>query len=136
NVEVGHRAWILRPETKVMGNGSTHNTNALWVVDSANRATSPQLTTWPAAGFFPSEFVPSSRRWSIHGTGGAGLAAASVKVTGPSGTISTKVINRGGDRLVWEMPTLPAVEGQGVVKYSVTISGITGARSATHSYTV
>ncbi|GAB3811699.1 hypothetical protein GCM10028820_03370 [Tessaracoccus terricola] len=137
NTAVGHRWWILRPETTTMGSGSTNNTNALWVIDESPRATAPQLTTWPVAGYFPSEWVPTSRRWSIQATGTARLSAATVRVTGPTGELAARVIYGAADRLVWEMPELPEVEGQGSVRYAVTVSGITGdGAPRTHTYNV
>lgn len=137
NTAVGHRWWILRPETRTMGSGSTTNANALWVIDDSPRATAPRLTTWPVAGYFPSEWVPTSRRWSIQATGTAKLGSATVSVAGPGGELATKVVYGADDRLVWEVPQLPQVEGPGATRYTVTVSGITGKGAPrTHRYFV
>lgn len=58
-MEVGHRRWISRPTQRVMGSGSTGGFNALYV--QAPRAQFPPASvtvTWPAAGWFPAEYVP------------------------------------------------------------------------------
>lgn len=136
NAPVGHRRWILRPNMQTMGSGSTQRANALKVIGGYGGPATRQLVTWPSAGYFPSQFVPTSRRWSIQSLD-LGLAAAGVTVRGPNGPVATKVVHRDDDALVWEVPNLPAVEGQGVARYTVTVTGIAdGGGTRTHTYDV
>jgi hypothetical protein len=74
NSAVGHRRWLLYPQTTVMGTGDVPGSgpyqmaNALWVIDNATYA-SPRPTTrdefvaWPPPGYVPYQVV--SPRWSF-----------------------------------------------------------------------
>jgi hypothetical protein len=70
NAPVGHRRWILYPQTQLMGTGDVDGatrTNALWVQDSHIRDARPgvrdQFVAWPAAGYAPYQTVYA--RWSF-----------------------------------------------------------------------
>ncbi len=63
NLEVGHRRWILYPQTRIMGTGdvpvegSFNSANATWVFDAnlggSRPATSKPYVAWPPEGFIP-----------------------------------------------------------------------------------
>lgn len=73
NSEVGHRRWLLYPQTQNMGTGDvqppfpTPFANALWVVDShffdTRPATRDPFIAWPPKGYVPYQLVPG--RWSF-----------------------------------------------------------------------
>ncbi len=73
NYEVGHRRWILYPQTQVMGTGDVPQTNgfypanSVWVFDAnlfgPRPATRTPYVTWPPAGYVPYPVVYP--RWSF-----------------------------------------------------------------------
>jgi hypothetical protein len=70
---VGHRRWILYPQTKEMGTGDIPNTqnhpaaNALWVFDSnmwgPRPTTRNEFVAWPPPGYVPYQVV--NDHWSF-----------------------------------------------------------------------
>ncbi len=73
NSPVGHRRWILYPQTQIMGtgdiasSGSYPASHALWVFDSniwaPRPATRSEYVSWPPPGYVPYMLV--SPRWSF-----------------------------------------------------------------------
>ncbi len=73
NAEVGHRRWLLYPQTQQMGTGDVPGTstnwpaNATWVMDGsfgqARPATRDGFVSWPPPGFVPYPLVYA--RWSL-----------------------------------------------------------------------
>ena len=73
NFEVGHRRWILYPQTQVMGTGDVPDTNgfyaanSVWVFDANFGGPRPSTRTpyvvWPPAGYVPYQVVYP--RWSF-----------------------------------------------------------------------
>ena len=75
NGPVGHRRWILYPQTQMMGIGDVHpgsgsgfqSASALWVMDSnyfaARPITREEFVAWPPKGFAPYQVVYP--RWSF-----------------------------------------------------------------------
>ena len=75
NFRVGHRRWLLYPQTREMGNAdidppdgsSTRRANANWIFDSnfstARPPTRDGFVAWPPAGFVPHKLVYP--RWSF-----------------------------------------------------------------------
>lgn len=133
NEPVGHRRWLLKPETTVMGVASTNKTNAVYAIGTRQGNPSRPWVAWPTEGYFPSEMVPRqhSRRWSL--SAGAAwtynFTKAKVSVTDESGrslplTVLEPVSGYANDTLVWEMDPPPAVTGPGVAVYTVKVSNI------------
>ncbi|HEX2195351.1 MAG TPA: CAP domain-containing protein [Actinomycetota bacterium] len=142
NTAVGHRRWILRPETGTFGSGSTSRANALWVFgDDAPGATVPQWVPWPVAGFFPSPLEPLGR-WSLSASDDAvSFANATVTVAGPGGAslpVQTYPEEQGfgDDTLVWEVSGLTIPDGDEPVTYHVSVTGISGGSATSHEYDV
>lgn len=90
NAPVGHRRWILTPQLRRVGTGSTTGVNALWVVD--DDWTWPDLgevtwSSWPPAGHVPWEIAMVDDedrrlfRWSLtaHAHPGVDFADATVE---------------------------------------------------------
>ncbi|HEX2296314.1 MAG TPA: CAP domain-containing protein [Actinomycetota bacterium] len=142
NEAVGHRRWILRPETGLFGSGSTSQANALWVFgEDAPGARVPQWVPWPVAGYFPSPLEPLGR-WSLSASDEAvTFENATVTVTGPSGAalpVDAYPPQEGfaDNALVWEVSGVTLPRDDSVRTYHVTVSGITGGTATSYEYDV
>jgi hypothetical protein len=90
NFEVGHRRWLLFPQTLVMGTGDVPSSddgtnaaaNSIWVFDSSindpRPATRQPFVSWPPAGFVP--YQVTYPRWSF-ALSNADLSLATVTMT-------------------------------------------------------
>ncbi|WP_461467452.1 CAP domain-containing protein [Melaminivora sp.] len=100
NAALGHRRWLLYPQTRVMGvgnvapegQGGAKTANALWVFDSfygsARPAVRDDFVAWPAPGYMPwSEVYP---RWSLSYPE-ADFSRASVRMTENGQPIATRL---------------------------------------------
>ncbi len=139
NNVVGHRRWLLYPQTQymgtgdVVGSGNTKSFNALWVFDgnifSPRPAVRDGFVAWPAKGYAPHGAV--FPRWSISYPN-ADFSAAKVSMTENGIDIPTKlepVSNGFGENtLVW----IPGnyVDGMSWMRpnadtvYQVTVSNV------------
>jgi uncharacterized protein YkwD len=69
NLPVGHRRWILSPFLQRIGTGDTPNTNALFVADDVDSASTPRVrepdgfVMWPPRGYVPRQMIFT--RWSV-----------------------------------------------------------------------
>ena len=154
NYEVGHRRWLLYPQTQIMAagdvpaQGSDYSANATWAFDAnyggPRPATRTNYVAWPPPGYVPYQVVYP--RWSF-ALANAGFTNATVTMT--SGglpmavTQQTYVAGYGENTLVWYPagldPTTATVfpfSGADTV-YSVTISNVvTAAGTNSYSYHV
>ena len=97
NPEVGHRRWLLYPQTQNMGTGDvqppypTPFANALWVVDShfldTRPATRDSFVAWPPKGYMPYQLVPG--RWSFSYPG-ADFTNTVVSMQRSGGTVAVR----------------------------------------------
>ena len=88
NTEVGHRRWLLYPQTQVMAagdvpvEGSFNPANAIWVFDAnlygPRPATSKPYVSWPPEGFIPYSLV--FPQWSF-ALSNADLSSAAITMT-------------------------------------------------------
>ena len=119
NAVVGHRRWLLYPQTKRMGTGDATNapnggvdTNSLWVQDGNFRATRPPVrddfVAWPPRGYVPYDLVPA--RWSFSYPD-ADFSAASVRVTRNGQNLPVQ-LEPAGSGLVGENTLVWVVEGR------------------------
>jgi hypothetical protein len=146
NTFVGHRRWILYPQTEWMGSGDVPPqsgypaSNALWVFDSENMwgdrpQTREPYVAWPPPGYVPRQLL--FPRWSFSYPQ-ADFAATSVSVTRNNQpvpvTINPIANGFGENTVVWELgEPLPA----GEVTYSVSLHNvIINAASQVFSYDV
>jgi hypothetical protein len=154
NTEVGHRRWILYPQTQVMGTGdvpqqgSFFAANATWVFDShlfgPRPATSNPYVAWPPPGFVPYSVV--FPQWSF-ALSNADLSAATVTMqsNGVSVAVSLQpyVTGFGENTLVWVPMGLDATSDATVFPfsgadtvYSITVTNINAGGTTTgFSYT-
>jgi uncharacterized protein YkwD len=133
NYAVGHRRWILYPQTRYMGTGDIPSqggypaSNALWVFDTvymwgARPQTREPYVTWPPPGYVPRQVVYP--RWSF-AYAHADFSGVSLTVTRNglpvSVTVNPIANGYGENTLVWELgESLP----QGEVVYSVQIENV------------
>ncbi len=127
NAAVGHRRWLLYPQTQVMGTGDVaaasgyRAANALWVFDNTNMwgprpATRDGFVAWPPPGYVPHMLIYG--RWSFSYPG-ANFSAASITVrrNGVTLPVQLEPITNGfgentivwrtngmSDSAVWPMP--------------------------------
>ena len=154
NSAVGHRRWVLYPNTQFMGTGDvdtveggqTLRFNALWVQDAnifgSRPATRDAYVAWPPRGYVPHTVVYP--RWSFSFPQ-ADFSQATVAMTENGATISARkepVANGFGDNtLVW----LPGNYSDGMTwarpggdtVYTVTISNVlVGGQARSFNYQV
>ena len=139
NGAVGHRRWILYPQTQFMGTGDIPGSNfltanALWVFDSniggARPATRDEFVAWPPHGYVPYQIV--FPRWSLSYPG-ADFSNAVVTVTFGGSSVPVKIepvaygygentivwiLNNMNDSGVWKKPVVDQT-------YSVSIQNVT-----------
>jgi uncharacterized protein YkwD len=140
NYAVGHRRWILYPQTEWMGTGdipsmgSYWSSNALWVFDDNIWGPRPQTreeyVAWPPPGYIPYQVV--FPRWSF-AIDDADFSGAKVEMSsGGQGipvAVQPVVIGYGENTLVWE-PDLsfgeppPTDTGFSVIVSGVKIGGV------------
>ncbi|WP_338845613.1 DUF4214 domain-containing protein [Massilia sp. W12] len=151
NTAVGHRRWILLPQTRFMGTGDVSGAgvtaaNALWVMDgnafSSRPAVRDDFVAWPAKGYAPYQTVYP--RWSFSYPK-ADFSKASVSMTENGKSIAVRqealANGYGENTLVW----LPGAYSDGMrwakpaadTVYQVTLSNVlVGGQARSFSYSV
>lgn len=117
NYPIGHRRWILYPQTRNMGTGDvpagTYNganvagANALWVTDSNYGVTRPAVrddfVAWPPKGYVPYPVVFG--RWSLsHSNADFTSATVTVSKDGVNVPVSKEALRNpayGENTIVW-----------------------------------
>ena len=154
NQDLGHRRWLLYPQTREMGtgdvpgNGTFAAANSLWVIDGqfggARPATRTTQVPYPAAGYTPYQLVWP--RWSFTYPG-ADFSTATVTMTRSGAAISAVIENRTGN---YGEPTLTWVYNNqnsalatahprptADTTYTVNVNGVRlGAATQNFSYNV
>ena len=148
NAPVGHRRWLLFPNTQLMGTGDIPQhgnywySNATWVFDSNALGTRPATrdtyVAWPPRGYVPSGLIPE--RWSF-AYPSANFHAATVTMsrggTSISSTLEQVHDGYGENTIVW-VPNNPLpVPLTSDTMISVTVSNVViGGQARTFSYEV
>jgi len=154
NSEVGHRRWILYPQTQVMGTGdvppegSYSSANATWIFDAnyggPRPATRTPYVTWPPAGFVPYQVV--FPQWSF-ALSNANLSAATVTMTSNGVPVAITLqpyqTGYGENTLVWYPSSLDPTtstsfpfSGTDTV-YAITVNNVsTPVGTESYSYAV
>ena len=158
NVAVGHRRWVLYPQTQNMGTGdvapeggdgaSAKGANALWVFDNHQSDSRPAVrddfVAWPPKGYVPYQAVAG--RWSFsHSNADFSAATVSVIKNGLGVPISIEALQNGiGENSIvwllqgtngstlWSKPTQD--DTYQIIVDNVKIDGVT--RSYSYSVTV
>jgi len=155
NTVVGHRRWLLYPQTQVMGTGdvpaasSLAAANAIWVFDAnyggPRPATRTPFVAWPPTGYAPYQTVYP--RWSFS-LSNANLSAATVTMRSNGVSVAVAMgayqTGFGENTRVWipmgldanSQNTIFPFNGTDTV-YTVTITNITvGGNTTGYTYTV
>lgn len=135
NSAVGHRRWILYPQTQMMGTGDVPATggywaaNALWVFDTnmwgPRPPTREEFVAWPPPGYVPYQVV--FPRWSLsYDEAGFSSATVSMARNGSSISVSVKpVVNGYGENtLVWEPNASFGVAPTSDITYTVSVRNV------------
>ena len=154
NNEVGHRRWILYPQTQIMATGdvpaqgTNNSANATWVFDAnfggPRPVTRTPYTAWPPAGYVPYQVVYP--QWSF-ALSNCDLSTSTVTMTSNGVPVAVTVqpyqTGYGENTLVWYPsgldPTTSTVfpfSGTDTV-YSITVNGVvTGSGTKNYTYNV
>lgn len=156
NANVGHRRWLLYPQTTTFGAGAVEgfhdgwdtHANAIWVMDgnySAPRpATRDEFVAWPPPGYVP--YQVTFPRWSFSYPG-ANFAGATVTATKNGGAPvpvlveSRTALGYGENTIVWSMEGLHDAAAwprpSSDTHYTVTLSNVMiGGIATSFTYTV
>jgi hypothetical protein len=152
NYFVGHRRWILYPQTQQMGTGDIppvtgySPANALWVFDSnmwgPRPATRDEFVAWPPRGYVPYQVVFA--RWSF-AYPGADFSSATVTMSSGGSSVplvQSAVVNGYGENtLVWIPLGLndgaPWPKPANDTTYTVNVQNVTiGGQSRSFTYDV
>jgi len=149
NYPVGHRRWILYPQTQYMGTGDIPPrdgypaANALWVFDQENMwgprpETRDDFVAWPPPGYVPYQVVYP--RWSFaYPQADFSQASVTMMRDGEPLTlqINTPVNGYGENTLVWEPQVSFGSPPTADTSYQVAVSKvIIGGQSRDFTYTV
>lgn len=154
NSTVGHRRWVLYPQTQMMGTGDVPAAapeyqwavNALWVFDShiweVRPITREEYVAWPPPGYIPYQVVYP--RWSF-AYDNADFGSATVTMTQDGSLVSVTLeayaSGAGENTLVWRpfnMADGDTWPTEHLVVYEVTIANVIvsgSPRSFTYSVT-
>lgn len=138
NGAAGHRRWLMNPIARRVGVGMTTSSNAYDVLGAISHTNAdPAWTSWPSAGYFPSQLEPAGR-WSLSsGDSDADFSRAQVSVVdAATGAALPVTIHPVANHLA--MPTL-VFEVAGLTAtgtYRVRVTGISGARDVKRRYQV
>ncbi len=146
NLAVGHRRWLLYPQTKVMGTGDVspqsgfgQKASAIHLFDDQYRQARPEtlndFVSWPPAGFVPYQLV--FPRWSFS-LAGADFSQATVSITLDAQEIPLEILpisnGYGENTLVWEIDASELKKPDTDQIYQVTIRNILFNRRFRKSY--
>jgi hypothetical protein len=137
NDAVGHRRWLLYPQTQSMGTGDVPGTGnyfsgtALWVIDSNYSAPRPptrdSYVAWPPYGYIPYELVVG--RWSFSYPA-ADFSQASIAMTMNGSTVPLTIDpvanGYGENAIVWE-PQAIFQAGSPDSTVTISISNVKGS---------
>ncbi len=154
NSAVGHRRWLLYPQTRTMGTGDVPGdgtllpANATWIFDSYFGSSRPETRedyiAWPPPGYVP--YTQVFTRWSF-ALPGADFGSASVTLSSNSIPLNVRLEpvspNVGEPTLVWhvlganlDLPNRMPKPSQDI-GFSVEIRGVRlGGETKTFSYQV
>lgn len=145
NAAVGHRRWLIYPQTQLMGTGDVPDTsghfsaNAIWVQDGhyldPRPATRTNFVSWPPPGFVPYQVVFA--RWSLSYPGANFSAATVTMMSDGVGVAVTKEPVQGSigeNTMVWYPSAMDPSQAQSIpwprpasdTVIQITIQNVTG----------
>jgi len=149
NEAVGHRRWILYPQTQYMGTGDIppvtgyYAANALWVFDEANMwgarpATRDGYVAWPPPGYVPYQIIYQRWSFSYPNADFSGATVSMTKNGQPLGLNQKSPASGFGENtLVWEPSEPFGIKPTSDTFYQVNLTNVGITSSAqNYSYTV
>ena len=156
NAAVGHRRWIIYPQTQIMGTGDVPETtgfnsaNSTWVFDGHFSDPRPTTRTgfvsWPPAGYVPYQVVFA--RWSLSYPG-ANFGSATITMTSNGVSVATvkEAVSTGAgeNTVVWypsgmnpnQQQSSPWPRPAADTVFQINVQNVTGSGvPASFSYTV
>jgi hypothetical protein len=152
NAPVGHRRWLLYPQTQQMGTGSIpatngHNSaNDIWVIDShlsdSRPITREAFVSWPPAGYTPASLA--FNRWSFSWPK-ANFTSATVEMTRLDNSVSEPLViehrstgsGAGEATIVWDPGNIDSSNVNEDTSWEITISNfVVNGSVKTESYQV
>ncbi|MEE9426135.1 MAG: CAP domain-containing protein [Methylococcales bacterium] len=152
NAPVGHRRWLLFPQTQEMGTGSIpatngHNSaNDIWVIDShlsdSRPITREAFVSWPPAGYTPASLA--FNRWSFSWPK-ANFTSATVTMTRLDNSASEPLViehrstgsGAGESTIVWDPDNIDSSNVNEDTSWEITISNfVVNGIAKTESYQV
>lgn len=136
NLPVGHRRWLLYPQTRVMGAGDispqpgvNNKASAITIFDNQYGRVRPQTrdqyVSWPPAGFVPYQLI--FPRWSFS-FANADFSQASVSVTLNNQEIPLEIFpvetGYGDNTIVWEIKSSELIKPSTDLFYNVHIRNV------------
>lgn len=138
-IDLPDRRGLLYSKALVMGDGSTSNANAIWVLgNSGNPAPAVQYIAYPPKGYVPAPLIFA--RWSFS-VPDADFASANVNMLDKNNapvnvTVVSRVPGIGDNTIVWE-PSGIVTTGPDDTKYTVNVTGVmVSGTPKTYSYDV
>ncbi|MDQ0213358.1 CAP domain-containing protein, partial [Arthrobacter bambusae] len=130
NWAVGHRRWILNPDTVTMGMGTTKGFNAINVFGAAadTTRTSPTMFGFPGSGYFPQQLEPNGR-WSLSSGQNVDFSDATVNVKDANGValgvaLLSTAVGYGPNSISFEVQGVKYASGTGEADYQVTVDNM------------
>jgi hypothetical protein len=152
NAPVGHRRWLLFPQTQEMGTGSIPATsnhtsaNDVWVIDShlsdSRPITREAFVSWPPAGYTPASLA--FNRWSFSWPQ-ANFSSATVEMTRLDNSTSEPLVIEhrsagsgiGESTIVWDPGNIDSSNVNEDTSWEITISNfVVNGIAKTESYQV
>ncbi|MCB0735619.1 MAG: CAP domain-containing protein, partial [Bacteroidetes bacterium] len=138
NPNLGHRRWLLFPNSKYLGHGSTENYCALWALDDSGNVDTnlykERFVAWPAEGLIPKMMVFDQWSFSIN----QDLSGAKITMTEAGKPVTftqnPMVEGYGLSTLIWK-PQLDFSTMSGDRTFQVVIQ-LKNGRKYTYSVTV
>jgi len=91
NPSAGNRRWLLYPNGRVYGHGSTNNYAVIWALDDSGTIDTADFMnnpiTWPPKGYLPQIMLMDNWTFSLYGD----LSGASIRVSQDGTPIDVKV---------------------------------------------
>ncbi|HEX6386869.1 MAG TPA: CAP domain-containing protein [Anaerolineae bacterium] len=136
NNPVGHRRWILYPQTQFMGTGDVPArdghwaSNALWVFDRDNMwrprpDTREPFVAWPPPGYVPYQVVYPLWSFAYAGADFSGVAVTMTRDGAPVTIQVSDIVNGFGENtLVWEPDGYNNVAPGADVHYTIQVKNV------------
>jgi hypothetical protein len=134
---LGHRRWVIKPNSLTFGHGSTTTASALFVFGPSGAYPNVPFTAYPSPGFFPAPLA-NMQVWSFS-IPGADFSNSTVSMTSAAGTPITLTYaalpNGYGENAIGFTPAGIVNNSPYDQKYTVQINNVSLQGGTTQNYT-